>query len=115
MLSQQDVIYCLFFITDVFALDSVIKRIESHSAISIAEDSSLRRSIKDSAQQQLKLLDSIGTAEMEDRLEKKVLEVIKSNAENLMQQSGIEPSLLLSEAKQYLYEVLDEVKNRKSR
>ena len=87
----------------------------NHSAISIAEDSSLRRSIKDSAQQQLKLLDSIGTAEMEDRLEKKVLELTKSNAENLMQQSGIEPSLSLSEAKQYLYEVLDEVKDRKSR
>ena len=66
----------------------------------------LRRSIKDSAQQQLDLLDSIGTAEMEDRLEKKVLELTKSNAENLMQQSGIEPSLSLSEAKQYLYEVL---------
>jgi hypothetical protein len=87
----------------------------NHSAISIAEDSSLRRSIKDSAQQQLDLLDSIGTAEMEDRLEKKVLELTKSNAENLMQQSGIEPSLSLSEAKQYLYEVLDEVKDRKSR
>jgi hypothetical protein len=84
-----------------------------HSAISTAEDSSLRRSIKVSARQQLKLLDSIGTAEMENRLEKKVLEVIKSNAENLMQQSGIEPSLSQSEAKQYLYEVLDEVKDRK--
>jgi hypothetical protein len=86
-----------------------------HSAISTAQDSSLRRSIKVSAQQQLKLLDSIGTAEMENRLEKKVLEVTKLNAENLMQQSGIEPSLSLSETKQYLYEVLDEVKDRKSR
>jgi hypothetical protein len=31
-----------------------------------------------------------------------------------MQQSGIEPSLSLSEAKQYLYEVLDEVKAHKN-
>ena len=85
----------------------------NHSAISTAEDSSLRRSIKVSAQQQLKLLDSIGTAEMERKLEKKVLEVTKSNAENLMQQSGIEPSLSPSEAKQYLYEVLEEVKDHK--
>ena len=68
----------------------------NHSAISTAEDSNLRRSIKDSAQQQLKLLDSIGTAEMESKLEKKVLEVTKSNAENLMQQSGIEPSLSMA-------------------
>ena len=85
----------------------------NHSAISIAEDSSLRRSIKDSAQQQLKLLDSMGTAEMERKLEKKVLEVTKSNAESLKQQSGIEPSLSMDEAKQYLYEVLEEVKDGK--
>lgn len=85
----------------------------NHSAISTAEDSTLRWSIKASARQQLKLLDSIGTAELEDKIEKKVLEVTKSNAENLMQESGIEPSLSLDEAKQYIYEVLDEVKDHK--
>ena len=85
----------------------------NHSAISTAEDSSLRRSIKISTLQQLKFLDRIGTAEMEDRLEKKVLEVTKLNAENLMKQSGIEPSLSMGEAKQYLYEVLEQVKGIK--
>jgi hypothetical protein len=85
----------------------------NHSAISTAEDSNLRRSIKVSARQQLKLLDSIGIAEVQVKLEKKVLEVTKSNAESLMQQSGIEPSLSLDEAKQYLHEVLEEVKDRK--
>lgn len=85
----------------------------NHSAISAAEDSNLRRSIKVSARQQLKLLDSIGTAEIAERLEKRVLEVTKSNAEILRKESGIEPSLSLTEAKQYLYEVLDEVKHKK--
>ena len=33
MLSQQDVIYWLFFSKDVFALDSVIKRIESYQGV----------------------------------------------------------------------------------
>jgi hypothetical protein len=33
MLSQQDVIYWLFFSKDVFALDSVIKRIESYPGV----------------------------------------------------------------------------------
>ena len=61
----------------------------------------LRRSIKVSARQQLKLLDSIGTSELERKLEKKVLEVTKSNADNLKQQSGIEPSLSMDEARQY--------------
>ena len=33
MLSQQDVIYWLFFSKDVFALDSVIKGIESYPGV----------------------------------------------------------------------------------
>ncbi len=33
MLSQQEVIYWLFFSKDVFALDSVIKRIESYDDV----------------------------------------------------------------------------------
>jgi DNA-binding Lrp family transcriptional regulator len=33
MLSQQDVIYWLFFSKDVFALDSVVKRIESYGGV----------------------------------------------------------------------------------
>ena len=43
----------------------------NRSAISTAEDSNLRQSIKGSALQQLKLLDSIGTAETVEKLEKK--------------------------------------------
>jgi hypothetical protein len=83
------------------------------SAISTAEDSTLRRSIKVSTRQQLKLLKSIGTAEMERKLEKKVFEVIKSNADNLMQETGIEPTLSMDETKQYLYEALEEAKKLK--
>jgi hypothetical protein len=33
MLSQQDVIYWIFFTKDVFSLDSVIKRIETYPGI----------------------------------------------------------------------------------
>jgi hypothetical protein len=33
MLSQEDVIYWLFFSRDVFALDSVIKRIQSYPGV----------------------------------------------------------------------------------
>lgn len=85
----------------------------NRSAIAAAEDSNLRQSIKASASQQLKLLGSIGASEMERKLEKKVLEVTKLNAESLIQQSGIEPSLSMDEAKQYLYEVLEEIKHHK--
>ena len=37
MLSQQDVIYWLFFSKDVFALDSVIKRIQSYPGVRKAD------------------------------------------------------------------------------
>ena len=85
----------------------------NHSAIATAEDSNLRRSIIVSARQQLRFLDSIGTAEWERELEKKVLEVTKTNAESLKQESGIEPSLSMDEVNQYIFEVLGELKNRR--
>lgn len=80
------------------------------SAISTAEDSNLRRSIRVTAQQQLDLLRSIGTSEMQRQIEKKVLEAVRSNAEYLTQQSGIEPTLSIDETKQYVYEALEEAK-----
>ena len=83
------------------------------SAISIAADSDLLRSIKVSAQQELKLLDNIGSAERERKLEKTVLEITKSNAYKLRQQTGIEPSISIDEAKEYLYEVMDKTKGQK--
>ena len=83
------------------------------SAISIAQDSDLLRNLKVSAQQELKLLDNIGTAEKERKLEKTVLEITKSNAYKLTQQTGIEPSLSIDEAKEYLYEVLGKTKELK--
>jgi hypothetical protein len=84
------------------------------SAISTAEDSELRRRIKVSTQQQLKLLDSIGTAEMERKLEKNVLEVTKLNADNLMQQSGIEPTLTKKEVSNLIAEVKKELHNKRA-
>ena len=83
------------------------------SAISTAQDSNLRQNIRISARQQLKLLKSIGTSEMERKLEKRVLEVVKSNADNLTQESGIEPSLSIDEARQYFYDALEEGKKLK--
>jgi hypothetical protein len=79
------------------------------SAISIAEDSTLRQSIKVTAREQLRLLRSIGTAEMERKLEKKVSEVTKLNEDNLIQQSGIEPTLTNEEVSSLIMEVKKEL------
>jgi len=48
------------------------------SAISVAQDSRIRRSIRKSIQQQGSLLDKIGTAQMQQEIENRVLSTIKS-------------------------------------
>jgi hypothetical protein len=84
------------------------------SAISIAEDSTLRKGIKVSAREQLRLLHSIGTAEMERKLEKRVLEVTKLNKDNLIQQSGIEPTLTNEEVSNLIVEVKNELHRKRT-
>ena len=79
------------------------------SAISTAEDSTLRKGIKVSAREQLRFLRSIGTAELERKFEKRVLEVTKLNEDNLIQQSGIEPTLTNEEVSDLIMEVKEEL------
>jgi hypothetical protein len=84
-----------------------------YSAVSVAEDVTLRKSIKNSAIKELKLLDSIGTAQMTQEIENKVMKTTKANAELLAEQSGIEPSLTQDEIKEYVEKVIEEVKKVK--
>ncbi len=60
------------------------------SAISIAQDSKLRQSIRDMAIKESKLLDSIGTARMEQEIQKKVLKLAKEQEETLEEKTGVE-------------------------
>lgn len=84
-----------------------------YSAASVAEDVTLRKSIKNDAIKELKLLDSIGTAQMTQEIENKVIKATKANADQLAEQSGIEPSLTQLEIKEYLKKVIDEVQKIK--
>ena len=74
------------------------------SAISVAEDSNLRKSIRDFALSQLRLLDSIGSAQMEQEIEKRVLVFTKQIQDRMFG----EPSLTEDETKQYLEQVIRE-------
>jgi hypothetical protein len=78
------------------------------SAISIAEDSKLRKSIKASTSKELKLLDSIGISQVQREIESKVTAATKANAAILTQQSGIEPSLTEEEIHEILSQVVSE-------
>jgi hypothetical protein len=60
------------------------------SAISIAQDAKLRQSIRDIAAKESKLLDSIGTAHMEQEIQKKVLKLAKEQEKTLEEQTGVE-------------------------
>jgi len=79
------------------------------SAISVSLDSRLRRAIRKSVQQQSSLLDKIGTAQMQQEIENSVLSTIKSQAENLRTETGIDTSLDEDEIKEYMNEVIAEI------
>jgi len=84
------------------------------SAVSIASDSGLRESIRKSAMQQSKLFDSIGTAHMEQEIQERVLKVAKEQEDALREQTGIEPSFSEEDMRQYLIQVIEEVKKSRN-
>jgi len=86
------------------------------SAISVSEDSKLRQSIRAFALRESKLLDSIGTAQMEREIERKVIAITKQTQERMVEETGIESSLTEEDMKQYLEQLLKEVeKGRQQR
>jgi hypothetical protein len=84
------------------------------SALSIGSDSGLRKSMRTSAIQQSKLLDSIGTAQMEQNIQDTVMKTTKEQEDAIREQTGIEPSLSEEDMKQYLKQVIEEVKKLRS-
>ena len=64
-----------------------------NSAVFVAQDVKLRRSIKSSALlQSSKLLDSIGTTQITKEIEDKVMKMTEDDAYALTQWSGVAPS-----------------------
>ena len=59
---------------------------------------------------QSKFLERIGTAQMEGQLQKKVLNLAREQHYRMEEESGVETSMTETELKQYLSEVLTEVK-----
>jgi Tfp pilus assembly PilM family ATPase len=84
------------------------------SAISVAQDSKLRKSIRGFAIEETKLLDSIGTAQMEREIEKKVIGLTKINQNRMAKETGIQSSLSEDDIKRYLKQVIQEVQKHKT-
>lgn len=83
------------------------------SAISVAQDSELRKSIRGFAMRDSKLLDTIGTAQMEREIEKRAIALTKRYQDRMTQETGIQSSYLEDDIKEYLEQVIQEVQKRK--
>lgn len=84
------------------------------SAISVSLDSGLRKSIRRSIKEHSKFLDSIGSAQMEQELQSRVLTVTKKTSERMEEETGVEASMTEEDMKQYLNDVLKEIKTSRS-
>ena len=83
-----------------------------YSAVSISQDMTLRQSIKKSVMEQSKLLHSIGTAEMENKIQKQLLIVARKTSESMTDKTGIEPSMDEIDIKAYMQIVIKEVNKK---
>ncbi|MDQ3839692.1 MAG: ATP-binding protein, partial [Thermoproteota archaeon] len=79
------------------------------AGISISEDVNLRRSIKKTATEEAKLLVSIGSAQMQELLEKKVLHDARERANEMTDRTGVQLSLTDGDMRHYLNIVLREI------
>ncbi len=84
------------------------------SAISVSEDSILRQSIRGFAIKESRLLDSIGMAQMEQEIQRKVVEFTKRNQDRMAEETGVQSSLSEEDVKEYLQQVIREVKKQKT-
>ena len=83
------------------------------SAISVSEDSKLRQSIRNFAVKESRLLDSIGTSHMEQEIQRRVLTLTKQNQNRMAEETGIQSSLSDDDVKEYLVQVIEEVKKER--
>jgi hypothetical protein len=84
-----------------------------YSAVSVAQDSKLRQSIRNLAIKGSKFLDSIGSSQMEQEILRMVVTLAKQNKSRMLEESGIGSSLIDEDAKIYLEQISAEVHQAK--
>jgi hypothetical protein len=82
------------------------------SAISMSQDANLRREIKHLAIKESKMLHSIGLAQIEDELKRRVLHIARINKDHLAE-AAVPSALDDEDVNQYLDAVLKEIKTSK--
>jgi hypothetical protein len=86
-----------------------------HAATTISQDVNIRKSVRRSAIETSKLLDSIGMAQMEQEMRQAVEKVAKEQEEKIREETGIEQRVSEEEVQEYLEEVLEEIKKTRTK
>jgi hypothetical protein len=79
------------------------------SAISISQDRKILDNLRKTALKELKLLESMGSAENKEKIVGMVTKIAKKNQDELVQSSGVQSSLDEEDMKRYLDDVISEV------
>jgi hypothetical protein len=79
------------------------------SAVTVSQDIALRHSIRKSVTEQSKLLDSIGTAQMEKELQSRVLTITKKLSGKMEEETGVEASMTEEDMKEHIEMVRKEI------
>ena len=86
-----------------------------YSALSVSQDTEIRREIRRLAIKESKLLDIMGMAQMENEIRHRVLHIVTANKSAMEEDAGIDSSLCEDEIAQYLETVMVEIKIKKQR
>jgi hypothetical protein len=81
------------------------------SAITMTENSKLRAEIRKTVSE-LGFLDSIGSAQLENKIEKEVVSISKNFRDKLLKETGISLDMDEGEVKDYVHEVLSEISKK---
>ena len=73
------------------------------------QDVAIRHSIRKSVTEQLKLLDSIGTAQMEQKLQSRVLTITKKLSDKMEEETGVEASMAVEDVGEQIEMVRKEI------
>ena len=79
------------------------------SAVTVSQDIALRNSIRKSVTEQSKLLHGMGTAQMQQELESKVLTINKKVSDKMEEETGVETSMTLEDMKEQIEMIRKEI------
>jgi hypothetical protein len=82
----------------------------STSAVSVAQDAELRKIVRTTVKEEFDLLRNIGTSQLEEEIQWKVTQVTTRLSQSITQRTGIEPTLVDEDIKEYCREVLQEIR-----